>query len=93
MGLNHKVKKNGNGDVTSIPYSCPTCGAVVGEFVQVHGWVRLDAGGWLIGDGQTHCHRCGRLIHFKAPRESWDELVRRYLERLQTNQVTAGSAG
>jgi hypothetical protein len=65
----------------AIPFECPSCHAQVGEFVPDNGGVRLDAGGWLIGDGKRHCHRCGRLIHFKAPRESWTELVRRYLER------------
>lgn len=69
-------------DITSIPYECPNCRTKVGDLVQVNGWVRLDAGGWLIGDGMKHCHRCGRMIHVKAPKESWSELVARYLERL-----------
>lgn len=77
------TRTNRNSEITSIPYYCPSCGAQVGEFVPVNNdEVRLDAGGWLIGDGQRHCHRCGRLIHFKAPRDPWPALVARYLERL-----------
>lgn len=80
-----------NGDITSIPYFCPNCGAQVGEFVPVNGEVRLDSGGWLIGDGSRHCHRCGRLIHFKAPRDSWSVLVGRYIERLAACQSAKGA--
>jgi hypothetical protein len=69
-------------EITSIPYNCPSCGAVVGEFVPVNGNIRLDAGGWLIGDGEKHCHRCGRLIHFKAPKENWSEMVERFRARM-----------
>lgn len=83
------------GEVTAIPYCCPNCGAFVGDFVHVNGCVRLDAGGWLIGDGMRHCHRCGRPIHFKAPKEPWEVLVKRYLERLAiANQaLAAGEMG
>lgn len=72
-------------DVREIPFTCPNCGARVGSFVEHNGWVRLDAGGWLIGDGVRFCHRCGRLIHFKAPKESWADLVRRYLAKRSCN--------
>lgn len=69
-------------EISCIPYTCPNCGARVGDFVEDNGGVRLDAGGWLIGDGKKHCHRCGRLIHVKAPKESWGELVKRYVKRM-----------
>lgn len=69
--------------VSAIPYFCPNCGAQVGEFVPVDNEVLLDAGGWLIGDGKRHCHRCGRLIHIKSPKDPWATLVQRYMERLR----------
>lgn len=70
--------------VRSIPYVCPNCEAQVGVLVPVNGGVRLDVGGWLIGDGVRYCSRCGRLIHFKAPRDEeggWAEVARRYAAR------------
>lgn len=71
-------------DICSIPYFCPNCGTLVGEFVKtINGGVALDAGGWLISDASKHCHRCGRLIHFKAPKDPWPVLVARHLERMQ----------
>jgi hypothetical protein len=79
--------------IESIPYTCPNCGAQVGEFVPVNGAVLLDAGGWLIADGSRHCHRCGRLIHMKAPRDSWPVLVERYLARLAAAAAMGGASG
>lgn len=70
--------------VQSIPYYCPNCNAYVGDFVPIsNGEVRLDSGGWLIADASRHCHRCGRLIPFKAPRDRWDVVVARYIKRVQ----------
>lgn len=72
-------------EIRSIPYFCPSCESHVGDFVEISdGSVRLDAGGWLISDGMHHCHRCGRLIHFRAPKDSWNKLVERYLTRCGT---------
>lgn len=86
------MKLSRGAEITNIPYCCPNCGAHVGDFVQVPGGVKLDANGWLIGDGQKHCHRCGRLIHFKAPRDTWEDLVQRHLERMAIWQSACGES-
>lgn len=74
---------NKTGGIRSIPYHCPNCGGLVGQLIEVNGWARLDDGEWVIGDGTKHCHRCGCLVHFKAPKESWMEVVARYVQRLE----------
>lgn len=76
-------------EIVSIPYRCPNCNAKVGELVEAEGGVRIDDGLWLIQDAKRHCHRCGRLIHFKAPRESWVDLTARHRAR----QEAAGCLG
>lgn len=65
----------------TFPYFCPSCNAKVGDLVESDGMVRIDDGLWLIKDAKRHCHRCGRLIHFKAPLESWSEFTARRKER------------
>lgn len=68
-------------EIPSIPYRCPGCGAAVGVLVPDGDAVRLDAGGWLMADSKQHCHRCGRLVHFRSPRETWSEMVVRLTRR------------
>jgi len=65
-------------EVIHIPYRCPNCSAKVGDLVDVEGKPRLDDGVWLVAEARRYCHRCGRIINFKAPKESWGELVERH---------------
>ena len=71
-----------NSEIRRIPYVCPNCDAELGELVLIDGVIWLDNHDWLVRDGRKHCHRCGRLVHIKPAKDSWDELARRYLERL-----------
>ena len=74
---------------TSLPYHCPGCGAQIGQLVPDNETVKLDSNGWLISDGKKYCHRCGRPVHFKSPRETWSEMVERLKRRSDGNRSAA----
>lgn len=72
-------------EMEQIPVRCPRCGAVLGRMVQRKGIPVLLSEGWFVNQGERLCPDCQGLFIVKPVKVTWDELVRRFVERNKLN--------
>jgi len=68
-----------------IPVRCPDCGAVLGRLVRRRGLPVLLSEGWFVSQGERLCPDCRAVFVVKPVKATWEELVRRFLERNRLN--------